>query len=189
MNKILLSIFKFWNFLPLFEMLFLWLNKTPPQINSPLSVQEGFNISFLKYYFLTFLNTIRYQFEIHQWKSSILKLDGGAVLLLWANTFSPFGMNRQKRILGMKYRPVTIIFSPLANKTYEWRLYQRWRAERRLRMSSRVEWKPLSLPKTPIPFQYTYDLVWKYTWKHISHRHKGDMIKRICQIKHDHSSI
>jgi hypothetical protein len=28
-----------------------------------------------------------------------LKLVGGAVLLLWANTFSPFGMNRQKRIL------------------------------------------------------------------------------------------
>jgi hypothetical protein len=22
-----------------------------------------------------------------------------------------------------------------------------------------VEWKPLSSPKTPIPFQYTYDLV------------------------------
>jgi hypothetical protein len=28
-----------------------------------------------------------------------LKLGGGAVLLLWANTFSPFGMNRQKWIL------------------------------------------------------------------------------------------
>jgi hypothetical protein len=26
-------------------------------------------------------------------------LGGGAVLLLWANTFSPFGMNRQKQIL------------------------------------------------------------------------------------------
>jgi hypothetical protein len=25
---------------------------------------------------------------------------GGAVLLLWANTFFPFGMNHQKRILG-----------------------------------------------------------------------------------------
>jgi hypothetical protein len=25
--------------------------------------------------------------------------------LLWANTFSPFGMNRQKRILGVKYKP------------------------------------------------------------------------------------
>jgi hypothetical protein len=26
-----------------------------------------------------------------------LKLGGGAVLLLWANTLSPFGMNRQKQ--------------------------------------------------------------------------------------------
>ena len=31
--------------------------------------------------------------------SFFVKLGGGAVLLLWANTFSPFGMNRQKRIL------------------------------------------------------------------------------------------
>jgi hypothetical protein len=30
MNNILRSIFKIWNFLPLFQMLFLWLNKTPP---------------------------------------------------------------------------------------------------------------------------------------------------------------
>jgi hypothetical protein len=28
-----------------------------------------------------------------------LKIGGGAVLLLWANTFSPFSMNRQKWIL------------------------------------------------------------------------------------------
>jgi hypothetical protein len=27
------------------------------------------------------------------------EIGGGVVLLLWANTFSPFGMNRQKRIL------------------------------------------------------------------------------------------
>jgi hypothetical protein len=47
MNKILRSIFKIWNFLPLFQMLFLWLNKTPPKWNSPLSVQEGFKISIL----------------------------------------------------------------------------------------------------------------------------------------------
>jgi hypothetical protein len=32
-------------------------------------------------------------------KDYIFEIDGGAVLLLWANTFSPFGMNRQKRIL------------------------------------------------------------------------------------------
>jgi hypothetical protein len=30
--------------------------------------------------------------------TQILKINGGAVILLWANTFSPFGMNRQKRI-------------------------------------------------------------------------------------------
>jgi hypothetical protein len=37
---------------------------------------------------------MKYQFENH-----ILKLGGGAIRLLWANTLSPFGMNRQKRIL------------------------------------------------------------------------------------------
>jgi hypothetical protein len=31
--------------------------------------------------------------------TQIFKICGGAVLLLWANTFSSFGMNRQKRIL------------------------------------------------------------------------------------------
>jgi hypothetical protein len=39
----------------------------------------------------SFLNTIL--------KDYIFEIGGGAVLLLWANTFSPFGMNRQKRIL------------------------------------------------------------------------------------------
>jgi hypothetical protein len=41
-------------------------------------------------------------------KTKFLKLGwwcDGAVLLLWANTFSPFGMNRQKRILRVKYKP------------------------------------------------------------------------------------
>jgi hypothetical protein len=32
-------------------------------------------------------------------KDYIFEIGGGAVLLLWANTFSPFGMNHQKRIL------------------------------------------------------------------------------------------
>jgi hypothetical protein len=101
MNKILRSIFKIWNYLPLFQMLFLWLNKTPPKQNSPLSVQEGFDISILKYYFSP-------PFEHN--KIPILNLGGGAVLLLWAyyspplawiakngviralrNTLSPFG--------------------------------------------------------------------------------------------------
>jgi hypothetical protein len=33
-------------------------------MKSPLSVQEGFDISILKYYFLPLLNIIGYQFEI-----------------------------------------------------------------------------------------------------------------------------
>jgi hypothetical protein len=50
------------------------------------------------------LNTIRYQLKNSSFQdfflTQILKNGGGgAVLLLWANTFSPFGMNRQKRIL------------------------------------------------------------------------------------------
>ena len=68
MNKILRSIFKIWNFLPLFQMLFLWLNKTPPKWDPPLSVQEGFDISFLKYYFLPLLNTKVYQLKIFNTK-------------------------------------------------------------------------------------------------------------------------
>jgi hypothetical protein len=45
--------------------------------------------------------------KIHHFKTfEILKIGGGAVLLLWANTFSPFGMNRQKRILRVKYKPL-----------------------------------------------------------------------------------
>jgi hypothetical protein len=44
--------------------------------------------------FSPFKNTLGYQFE-----NFILKFGGGVVLLLWANTLSPFGMNRQKWIL------------------------------------------------------------------------------------------
>ena len=58
MNKILQSISKIWNFLPLFQKLLLWLNKTPAKWDPPLSVQEGFDISFLKYYFLTLFDII-----------------------------------------------------------------------------------------------------------------------------------
>jgi hypothetical protein len=41
-------------------------------------------------------------------------IGGGAVLLLWANTFSPFGMNRQKRILVSKIK-APLLSLPLAN--------------------------------------------------------------------------
>jgi hypothetical protein len=55
--------------------------------------------------------------KIPIWKSLVLKLGGGAVLLLWANTFSPFGMNRQKQILWVKHKPF-VLLSPPFGKQY-----------------------------------------------------------------------
>jgi hypothetical protein len=49
---------------------------------------------------LKILSTIRYHFKnLLLIQICIFEIGGGAVLLLWANTFSPFGINRQKRIL------------------------------------------------------------------------------------------
>ena len=59
-------------------------------------------------------------------------------------------------------------------------LPQRWRVARSDGEGWVTEWKPLSSPRTPIPFQYTYDLVWNRLKKHISHSiWKRDMIKGI----------
>jgi hypothetical protein len=44
------------------------------------------------------------------------KIGGGAVLLLWANTFSPFGMNRQKRMLELNISPSITTFSPFGKQ-------------------------------------------------------------------------
>jgi hypothetical protein len=45
-------------------------------------------------------------------KDYIFEIGGGAVLLLWANTFSPFGMNRQKQILVSEIKALFQTFSP-----------------------------------------------------------------------------
>jgi hypothetical protein len=82
MNKILQSIFKIWNFLPLFQMLFLWLNKTP--LNEILLlVYKRVLILILKLYHKWDTN-LKILFE----KLKFLEIGGGAVLLLWA-LFSP----------------------------------------------------------------------------------------------------
>jgi hypothetical protein len=55
-------------FSPCFKCFFLWLNKTPPRWNPPLSVQEGFDIDFENTIFF-FLNTIGYQIESYQFEN------------------------------------------------------------------------------------------------------------------------
>ena len=39
-------------------------------------------------------------------KDYIFEIGGGAVLLLWANTFSSFGMNHKNAYLWVKYEPL-----------------------------------------------------------------------------------
>jgi hypothetical protein len=71
------------------------------------------------------------------------KLGGGAVLLLWANTFSPFGMNRQKRILWVKYKPFLNYFLPFGkqNRSEDYTKYGEVLGAT-ARKSYGVEWKP-----------------------------------------------
>jgi hypothetical protein len=106
MNKIVRSIFHDLKLLPLFQMLFLWLNKTPPKLDSPLSGQEGF----IKYYLkithtnLKYINKI-FETQIRWWCGPFA---------LGSNTFSPFGMNRQKR----RHLRALVTSPPWANKIW-----------------------------------------------------------------------
>jgi hypothetical protein len=75
-------------FSPCFKCFFLWLNKTPPEWNSPLSFQECFNIYQLEIYldasFEKYTNwKSSYQFEIYQlkfWEVVVRSLCFGLIL-------------------------------------------------------------------------------------------------------------
>jgi hypothetical protein len=93
-----ISIFKIWKFLPLFQMLFLWLSKSSPWMNSPLSFQEGFemdtNFEILLSHFNWKLDT--------NWKNTpIEKLKIFKMVVrsfcFGLNIFSDFGIKYQKR--------------------------------------------------------------------------------------------
>jgi hypothetical protein len=141
------SIFNIWNFLPLFQMFFLWLKQNSPSIKSPLSVQEGFEILILKMLLSPLLNTMRYQFENHTNWQTLSKVSTN-----WKPKFSkwwwcgPFALGSCSLPLWHK-SPKTksleplLLLSPLWQIKYEWRLYQHWRngSERRRRMSYVVE--------------------------------------------------
>jgi hypothetical protein len=132
---------------------------------------------FWKYYSLPFLNTRRYQIENHTNWEILFKIRwwcgpfalGSCSLPLW-----------HKSPKTESLEPL-LLLSPLWQIKYEWRLYQRWRngSERRRRMSYGAEWKPLSSPKTPIPFQYTYDLFWNSLENTLVIAYERDMIKGI----------
>jgi hypothetical protein len=181
MNKILRSIFKIWNFLPLFQMLFLWLEQKLPLYKILLLVFKRVLIhQFWKYYFLPLLNIIRYQFKN---TSFVVKLGGGAVLLLWANTFSPFGMNRQKWILWVKYKPLELLSPPLVKDIWV-KIITKLEScsKRRRRMSYGVEAFVFAEDSNSLSIHLWLGL--KSTWKHISHsiwkRYDQRYIKELC---------
>jgi hypothetical protein len=161
-------------------MLFPWLNKTPPQWNPPLSAQEGFDVNFeegipiwnyitskipiWKYFFKTKLKRLKFW---NWWWCGPFAL-GSCTLLLW-----------HKSPKTESLEPFELLSPPLVNKTYEWRLYQRQRVARSDGEGWVTEWKPLSSPKIPISFQYTYDLVWNILEDTLVIAHERDMIKSI----------
>jgi hypothetical protein len=137
MNKISRSIFKIWNFLPLFQMLFLWLQQNSPGWNSPLSVQEGFtNWKKTKYF--------RYQFEKSSFKYFIIRyqlsFQRNATLKntdckLYFENFE-IGVVVRSFCFGLNISPPLALiakngvfwepsyFLPNGTSKYEWRLYQ-----------------------------------------------------------------
>jgi hypothetical protein len=118
---------------------------------------------FWKYYFLLLLNTIRYQLKDSSFQdfflTQISKIGGGAVLLLWANTFSPFGMNRQKRILEWDISPFNY-FLPLWRTQYEWRLYQSWRVARSDGEGWVIEWSGSLCLRRRLQFPFNTPMTW-----------------------------
>jgi hypothetical protein len=121
-NKFARSILTILKFLPLFQMLFLWLNKTLPEWKSPLSFQEGFEIDTNKknlkdtnwrdFHYLdtnwnfAFSRQVKHGYQLRNCQISIKALFRKFWNLMVVrsfcfglNIFSPFGINRQKRRL------------------------------------------------------------------------------------------
>jgi hypothetical protein len=183
MNKISRSIFKIWNFLPLFQMPFLWLNKTPPQWNSPLSVQKDFRL-ILKGV-IPIWNYIKNKIPIEKtsfntnWDTTFLKLVVVQSFCFGLILSPPLAWIAKNRYLWVKYKP--FYFLSLWQMIYEWRIIPKWRAVQSDGEGWIIRWsgvEALSSPKTPFPFQ-------SMTW-HVIHlkttiviAHEREMIKGI----------
>jgi hypothetical protein len=102
-------------------------------------------------------------------KDYIFEIGGGAVLLLWANTFSPLAWIAKYEYLWVKYKPFE--FSPsLANKIWV-KDYTKVKsdAECRQKINIMMEWSgSLFFAKDSISLSI-YDLSWNTLENHISH--------------------
>jgi hypothetical protein len=143
---------------PLFQMLFLWLNKTPPEWNSPLSFQEGFN----RYQIWKYTIWRNYLSQDTNWKTNFcdnqinLHFDFFLKLVVRSfccglNIFSPFGINRQK---WRRWEPF-LLSPPLVQVNMSENIIPiesvvEW--QRRIKDTGRVEWKPCLRRVLHFPF-------------------------------------
>jgi hypothetical protein len=113
MNKISRSMFKIWNFLPLFQMLFLWLKQNSPEWNSPLSYQEGFNNIPIENKLIE--NLVRYQFEkISKWIFKLVVVRSFCFRLILSPPLAIIAKNRD--FVSPFY------FLPIGTSKYEWKI-------------------------------------------------------------------
>jgi hypothetical protein len=128
----------------------------------------------------------------------MLKIGGGAVLLLWANTFSPFGMNRQKRILEWNISPFVTIFFPFGeqNMSKDYTKDGEWCcSKRRRRMSNLMEWSGSLCLRRRLQFPFNLWLGFEIHLKNtLVIAYKRDMIKGIlmsyvCKISKEITRI
>jgi hypothetical protein len=113
-------------------------------------------------------------------KDYIFEIGGGAALLLWANTFSPFGMNRQNGYLWVKYEPFFKLSPPLANNIWV-KDYTKVEsdAEWRRSVNNMMEWSgSLVFAEDSISLSI-YDLSWNILENSWVIAHERDMIKGI----------
>jgi hypothetical protein len=164
---------KFWNFLPYFKCFSFDLNKTPPQWNSPLSVQEGFT-NFWRY-FPPFENSLRYKFENFILNSLVVVRSFCFGLIL----SPPLAWIAKNKYLWVKYEP--FYFLPNGkqiNMSEDYTNGEMAEYRQRVDNTNGVEWKHHLCWILHFPF----NSMTKHEnthGKHISHRHKIDMIKGI----------
>jgi hypothetical protein len=162
MNKILWSIFKIWNFSPPVSNVFPLTKQNSPSINFPLSVQEGFKISHFEN---TTCSTFRTQRDTNltftNLKPLILKIRVVVRSFCFGPILSPLWHESPKTdTLKWNIGPYLTTFSPLANKTYEWRLYQRWRVMRSDGEGWVVEWSGSLCLRWRLQFSFNISMTW-----------------------------
>jgi hypothetical protein len=147
-------------FSPLVSNAFPLTKQNSPSINSPLSVQEGFNISILK---ILLAPTFEHN-KIPNWN---LPIENYFKIRVVVRSFCfglilspPLAWIAKNGYFEWDISLLLTTFSPLANKTYEWRLYQRRRIARSDGEGWVVEWSGSFCLRRRLQFPFNTPMTW-----------------------------